>query len=138
MIDPRVFLEKSLREFNGLMAKPALEAKALLKPIMILRHALTRYEEALLEGLDITHSKVFQCFECKQAYREDYMVHDHVWQEAVDWRALNREKNDADLPKGGIYLHLACLEKRLGRRLTLDDLKDVPCNAGIRYFSRTA
>jgi hypothetical protein len=28
--------------------------------------------------------------------------------------------------------HVACLEERLGRKLTVDDFPDSPCNIGIR------
>lgn len=33
---------------------------------------------------------------------------------------------------GAGELHLRCLVSRLGRRLTLDDLTDAPCNDAIR------
>lgn len=50
---------------------------------------------------------------------ESYMVKKHVWDEAMDGR------------EG--FLHLRCLERRLCRRLTIEDFTDAPINDMLRY-----
>jgi hypothetical protein len=50
---------------------------------------------------------------------QQYMVTDDVWAAA----GMNH--------KG--FLHLYCLEKRLDRRLTIDDFTDVPINDELRF-----
>lgn len=64
----------------------------------------------------------FNCIECEKLTYEDFMVRNKVWREAVS-------------PKGG-RIHLACLEKRLGRELCPDDFQDLPVNAPLRLGVR--
>jgi len=57
------------------------------------------------------------CAECGIEGREDYMVKNSIWNESGS--------------KRGEVLHLRCLEKRLGRLLTVEDFTEVPCNSLI-------
>jgi hypothetical protein len=61
----------------------------------------------------------FLCIECGDRTRDMYMVRNEIWRQAV--------------PVGGGYLHFACIEKRLGRPLHLDDFQDLPINREICY-----
>ena len=53
---------------------------------------------------------------------DSFMVHDHIWAEA-------------GMGKKG-YLHLDCLEYRLGRFLKFTDFPDIPVNRGILFAKR--
>ena len=81
----------------------------------------------------------FRCMGCrKECLGGDYyMTHDDVW---VD---------EAGLPPGGMtcpvtrrfvavhcFLCVECLEQRLGRELTVDDLNDYPVNDALRARMR--
>lgn len=60
------------------------------------------------------------CAECgAKEGLQGYMVHDEVWAQA-------------GMEDG--FLHLACLEKRIGRNLEGDDFPDYPINEGILHF----
>jgi hypothetical protein len=66
-------------------------------------------------------SKVFKCNDCgdnTSTKGEYYMVHDHVWNKAVN--------------KGGMkddhMLCVGCLEKRVGRKLHKGDFTDAAVN----------
>lgn len=61
------------------------------------------------------------CEVCRDDVDEAYMVHDAVWA-------------SAGMGEVGV-LHLRCLEKRLGRALTLADLDDSRINNAQRYFA---
>ena len=58
------------------------------------------------------------CAGCGRQTYDYYVVHDSVWLSVM--------------PSKKGLLHFSCLENRLGRRLTLDDLKDCPANDLIR------
>jgi hypothetical protein len=58
------------------------------------------------------------CAECGEVCSDYYMVRNEVWAAAGMSHGV---------------LHLRCLEKRLGRDLTLDDFMDSPANAAIRF-----
>jgi hypothetical protein len=60
------------------------------------------------------------CRECGQVCGEDYSLLDEVW-------ALT------GLDSKGGRLHLKCVEKRIGRKLTLEDFSNFPVNEGIRF-----
>lgn len=59
------------------------------------------------------------CAECGQVPNETYMVNDEVWAAA-------------DMKKRG-FLHLNCLELRLGRNLEIEDFTAWPVNNDIRF-----
>jgi len=63
----------------------------------------------------------YTCFHCKELCAEDYAVTDEVWAAA-------------GMHYHGGVLHLACVERRIGRRLALDDFKDLPTNSMVRHF----
>jgi len=65
-------------------------------------------------------NKYLDCNECGGYVSEQYMVLDSVWKES-------------GLEKRGGVLHLGCLEKLIGRKLTVDDLKKVPIN-GLAFY----
>lgn len=54
---------------------------------------------------------------------EYYMLKDEVW------LAVHPEKND------GREAHLACVQSRLGRKLTIDDLQYLPVNRVALFFA---
>lgn len=58
------------------------------------------------------------CDECLKPHGGLFMVTDEVWSKVM--------------PHGRGHLHLACLEKRLGRPITADDLTPARCNADLR------
>ena len=63
----------------------------------------------------------YTCAHCKELCAEDYTVTDEVWMAA-------------GMHYHGGVLHLACIERRIGRQLELADFKDIPMNSMIRYF----
>ncbi len=68
------------------------------------------------------------CFDCKvdtEKINEFYMVHDHLWKQAVTNQ--NQRENRV--------LCIGCLETRLGRTLTADDFIDFPINKkGVQSY----
>ena len=56
------------------------------------------------------------CAECNRPNVEDYMVHDNVWRRVAGHRD---------------FLHVACLEKRLGRRMAIHDFTFCKANGGV-------
>lgn len=65
------------------------------------------------------------CYDCK-GESERYMVHRHVWLKAFpDYRKKRQKKP--------IYLCFNCVEKRLSRKLNLEDFTDFPINEGLRF-----
>lgn len=60
----------------------------------------------------------YECKECHLPVDDQYMVKDELW------------KKFHGSPRG--VLHIACLEKRMGRPLTLDDLTRAPINLPLR------
>jgi hypothetical protein len=63
-----------------------------------------------------------RCAACKEPVTDDYMLRDEVWLAA-----------GGKLGPGGGVLHLRCVEKRLGRKLALEDFADVGINNAIRW-----
>jgi len=57
---------------------------------------------------------------------DGYMVHDHVWRLATD-------KDVQEGNKRAYFLHLDCLERRIGRYITLEDFTNAPINNVIRW-----
>lgn len=62
------------------------------------------------------------CGQCGRGVTDDYMLTNTVW-----FSVWNERKG---------YLHLRCVEKRLGRPLNSDDFTDVPINQSLLYFAR--
>lgn len=60
-----------------------------------------------------------QCAECGKDIYLPYMVEDRVWRRVM--------------PNGAGHLHFECLEKRLGRLLTVDDFSDVRVNDPLKF-----
>lgn len=58
------------------------------------------------------------CAHCKEASTDAFMVKNDVWAEA-------------GMGKG--FLHLVCLEDRIGRSLTSDDFPDYPINRPVLF-----
>lgn len=128
----RTHVAAELRAFAALIeSEPA--PRPLLTPLLRARRALTRFEGHL--EVEAGLPKGFRCLHCNEPFHEDYMVENAVWREAVPDVAERYAAMIAEgLPKHGLYLHLRCLEARLGRRVTLADLSKAPCNDSIRYF----
>lgn len=63
----------------------------------------------------------YHCAECGKDDLDHYMVTNEVWQAA-------------GMAEGrGGFLHLVCLERRLGRPLSLGDFPDLTINNAVRY-----
>lgn len=62
------------------------------------------------------------CAECVKPVEDDYEVLDRVWHTAIGC-----------VTQFGGYLHLVCLQKRLGRKLSIADFTAAPVNAGLRF-----
>lgn len=75
-----------------------------------------RYTSLCIDRHTVPQHQRFYCRECEQ-YHEMCMVEDWVWDNICKSQ-----------PKD-IVLCFHCMERRLGRKLTLKDLKHVPCNA---------
>lgn len=62
------------------------------------------------------------CLECDEQFgpSQHYMVKDKVWKQVAT----------------SGFLHLACLEKLLGRPLTIKDFRDLPVNDSIFFGYR--
>lgn len=65
------------------------------------------------------------CLRCGEKAWSDYMVTDTVWAEA------GLKHHDG-------FLHVDCLERVLGRKLRIEDFKDVPINRPLRFGYRMA
>lgn len=59
------------------------------------------------------------CGDCGKVYHQDYMVKSSTWEESAS--------------KSNEVLHLECLEKRLGRGLTIEDFIEAPINETFRF-----
>jgi len=92
------------------------------------------------------HSKAFHCFDCDSRDAFLYFVHDDIWAQA--WPDYQEEKAKAverngkylivngvkrSHPMNCLCLCIPCLEKRLGRPLTLNDFDDSSANDPVRF-----
>lgn len=128
----RIHVVSDLRAFADLVESQS-EPISLLLPLRNARRALSRFEDHLRSEAGLLGD--WTCLHCGKPYREDYMVHDSVWREAVpDVHERHVQQMVQGLPKGGLVLHLRCLEARLERPLTVNDLSPAPVNDAIRYF----
>ncbi|UQT65277.1 hypothetical protein BD13_127 [Salmonella phage BD13] len=75
-----------------------------------------RFTELCIKNQKVPEHQCHYCRDCEQ-YHEMCMVEDWVWDQ------IRKEQ-----PKD-IILCFTCMERRLGRKITLKDLKHVPCNA---------
>lgn len=96
------------------------------------------------------------CFDCEKV-ECTYMVTDAVWNEAWPTYAEDRLEREEEIRSkyfrggspdevmwklethGRLFLCLACLETRLGRRLALADfvpMEDAPCNRAVFFGAR--
>lgn len=64
----------------------------------------------------------YNCHDCCSVYAT-YMAREKVWHAAIEHSPDKRAIR---------YLCLHCLERRLGRPLTIDDFTSAPINDGIR------
>lgn len=60
------------------------------------------------------------CLDCDEICVDDYFLLNDVWE------SLGLSRHDG-------RLHLECVERRLGRLLTLDDFSEAPINNAIRW-----
>ena len=72
------------------------------------------------DGAIQVHMRTDVCFDCGEVVHEHYMVNNSVWCTEAKLHAMRG------------YLHIACLEKRIGRKLTLGDFTDTTINAALR------
>ncbi len=73
----------------------------------------------------------FPCYDCK-GHSNEYIVPDAIWIQAMpNYRQLRNELRQST-GEGHVRLCFECLEKRLGRRLTIKDFPDFPINGGVR------
>lgn len=141
-IDPQAQLNAPLRVMLETYSKMIqLEdtpegVRNILIPAIKLQTALRKFELQLMKALGAPEK--FLCLHCNQPYAEDYKIDDRIWREAVpDQAERYAALVERGLPKRGLYLHIRCLEVRLGRRVTVADLSSAPCNNAIRYFFET-
>lgn len=85
------------------------------------------YDELIrgfVEGVARVHTfaGTMYCSECNELCSDYYMVTDAVWLAAM--------------PTDAGYLHLVCLEKRLGRRLGSPDFPLCPINDFVHFLLR--
>lgn len=67
------------------------------------------------------------CHHCARPVRQLYMLDDNVWRKAAGERPLHMGG-----PFLKIVLHIGCVEKRLGRRLTKRDFYFQDCATGVQ------
>lgn len=83
--------------------------------------------------------KPFHCFDCDH-HGADYTVRTRTWLQAwPDYpqeKARLIEKYGKKNPKSFLSLCLKCLERRLGRPLTLSDFPDAPINECVFLGAR--
>ena len=75
--------------------------------------------------------KCYKCIDCDD-YAGNYMVKNEVWFKAVpDYVKFKRgAPQDANI----VAVCLPCLERRLNRKLTIDDFSDAPINKTILHI----
>ena len=78
-----------------------------------------------LEGTFLPPVPGFECMDCEQ-YGHGWMVTDEVWEEICEDEGWSPNNPYA------IYC-CECAEKRLGRKLTIEDFTDVPINRALRF-----
>lgn len=94
------------------------------------RDQIDAYVEMIVEEFEAEltkHRQPMVCAHCKGAIHIDddyYMVHDKVWRQAM--------------PTYKGHLHVSCLERRLGRFLTIEDFTGFFVNAKILLGARLA
>lgn len=94
-----------------------MDIKKVLETISVsAMRAGKRYTELCISKHKVPEHQAHYCRDCEQ-YHEMCVVEDWVW-----------AKICKSQPKD-IVLCFSCMEHRLGRRITLKDLKHVPCNA---------
>ena len=85
------------------------------------KYGRARTAAAFLHEKEVEFIDRFRCSDCGSGMTaaRGFMVCDEVWKAAgMDYKG---------------FLHLPCLEKRLGRPLALADFTDVPINDNIRF-----
>ncbi len=83
-----------------------------------------------------TENKRFGCVDCGAEDR--YMLVDAVWRKAFpDYHEVRRRRLEED-PTVFTNLCMMCVEKRLGRTLTINDFVEYPINKNIFWGYRLA
>lgn len=82
------------------------------------------------------------CSDCN-TYHPIYMVQDELWKTAwpefVDLhKQLRLKQKELQVRGAGMNLCIGCLERRLGRLLTIDDFTWAPANANVHLGYRMA
>lgn len=92
-------------------------------PFRIVRKTKLKRVRGLNPDLD------FGCMVCDfDTSTEFFMVHDHLWQVAIEGLPRRTLRMVGGRCIGAELLCVGCLEKRLGRKLTADDFSVAPCN----------
>lgn len=87
-------------------------------PTVNVRHRKNGHDVFTIEFPDVILTKhKFYCQVCEKTPHKIYMVKDDLW-----------EQSELD----GFICH-KCFESRLGRKLTIDDLLDVPVNDWLKW-----
>ena len=111
-----------------------LKLKNEREPSDFLRGRIEIYAAAVEACRAVDRSKVrkgdFLCRDCKASEYPGYMVENSVWLQA--WPSYPAEKDalEGQFDDGDAILTLCipCLEKRLGRSLTVQDVRPIPFN----------
>jgi hypothetical protein len=77
------------------------------------------------------NSSMFDCADCginTKDNNEYYMVKSPIWFQAISAEPVT---------SFGVLLCIGCLEKRLNRKLTVEDFANVPCNLDKDHFHKS-
>lgn len=77
--------------------------------------------------------ETYKCIDCKK-HCGNYMVKNNVWEEAMpDYIEYKKLPDEINI----VSLCLGCLEKRLNRKITINDFEKVPINEPIRHMLKS-
>lgn len=75
---------------------------------------------------DRIRERASKCISCADLNNDDYAVHDDLWRSAYGSSQAG-------------FAHIRCLEKKLGRKLTVSDFKNALVNAALLWaFERAS
>jgi hypothetical protein len=133
-----MFLTMSHKEQMTLVAKEARKRKMTVDQLRQLAPQCERPQRACETEETIRNKlehNVFRrmrtvawCYDCGESAGPSYMVNSVVWKEAFPEYAYAK-KETASIKGAHVCLCLSCLQRRLRRNITLEDLTDVPMNA---------
>ncbi len=97
-----------------------------------LRRGGLRAKRLIRDLMNVATADDFRCIDCNGLRDQAYMLRDAVWKEAVP------DYPQRKLKKRFVHVCIRCVERRLKRPITLDDLTDKPINDLARVGARLA